>query len=324
MEPDTRDAVVDFVNQWTLRFDCIATKSVLSWLQLHSGKFYEWKKRYGTVNNHNGNVPRYFWLLPEEKDKIVRFYLDHQLDGYRRCAYMMIDSDVVYCSPSTVYRTLSEADVLRRWNRKASKKGTGFDQPEKAHEHWHTDISYVNISSTFYYLVAVLDGFSRYIVHWDICESMKESDVQLVIQRAKERYPAATPRIITDNGKQFTGREFKELIRLHGMTHVTTSPYYPQSNGKIERFHKTIKGECIRPGSPLTQEDAKRLVGKYVTEYNEQRLHSAIGYVTPKDKLEGNADRIHSERDHKLEQARTMRKTTRELDKQLAGVWGRA
>ncbi len=153
---------------------------------------------------------------------------------------------------------------------------------------------------------------------------MKESDVQLVIQRAKEKHPDSSPRIITDNGKQFTGREFKELIRVHGMTHVTTSPYYPQSNGKIERFHKTIKADCIRPGSPLTIEDAQRMVGRYVKEYNELRLHSAIGYVTPKDKLEGNASQIHKERDLKLEAARQARKTHRKLDEQMAGAWGRA
>ena len=148
------------------------------------------------------------------------------------------------------------------------------------------------------------------------------TDVQLVIQRAKEKYPESSPRIITDNGKQFTGREFKELIRLHGMTHVTTSPYYPQSNGKIERFHKTIKADCIRPGCPLTLADAQRLVGKYVTEYNEKRLHSAIGYVTPKDKLDGNSDRIHKERDNKLESARAARKSHHHLDKQWPGAGG--
>lgn len=316
--------MVDFTVYWSGRFECISKKNILSGLSLHPSRFYDWKERYGTLNQHNGQIPRDFWLLPEEKDKIARFYLEHQLDGYRRCAYMMIDADIVYCSPSTVYRVLSDGDLLRRWNRKASKKGTGFEQPESAHEHWHTDISYVNIASTFYYLVAVLDGFSRYIVHWEIRESMKESDVQLVIQRAKEKHPDSSPRIITDNGKQFTGREFKELIRVHGMTHVTTSPYYPQSNGKIERFHKTIKADCIRPGSPLTIEDAQRMVGRYVKEYNELRLHSAIGYVTPKDKLEGNASQIHKERDQKLEAARQARKTHRKLDEQMAGVWGRA
>jgi transposase InsO family protein len=136
---------------------------------------------------------------------------------------------------------------------------------------------------------------------------MTELDVQVVIQRALELFPGETPRIISDNGKQFVSRDFKELIRIHGMTHVRTSPYYPQSNGKIERWHKTIKVECIRPGCALNVEDARRLVGKYVKEYNEVRLHSAIGYVTPKDKLKGRAEIIHRERDSKLEQGRLAR-----------------
>jgi transposase InsO family protein len=311
---------VDFVVYWSDRFDCISQKEVLAGLKLHPGKYYEWKRRYGTPNQHNGQIPRDFWLDQEEKDRIARFYLQHPLDGYRRCAYMMIDQNVVHCSPSTVYRVLAEADILRRWNRKDSKKGTGFEQPEKPHEHWHIDISYVNIAQTFYYLVTILDGYSRYIVHWDLREAMKEHDVQCVVQYARELHPETNPRVISDNGKQFTGRDFKELIRLHGMTHVTTSPYYPQSNGKLERFHKTIKGDCIRPGTPLTLDDAKRMVTKYVTEYNEQRLHSAIGYVTPKDKLEGRAEAIHKERDHKLEHARQMRKERNQVGRGLGAA----
>ncbi len=307
VEPDIRDAVVDFVSYWAECIKCITTKTILTGLGLRPGKYHDWKKRYGTANQHNGCIPRDFWLLQDEKEAIVRFYLNHQTDGYRRCAYMMIDQDIAYSSPSTVYRILAEADALRRWNRKKSRKGTGFDQPLKAHEHWHIDISYVNIASTFYYLITILDGFSRYIVNWDIRESMTELDVQIVVQQAKELYPQEQPRMISDNGKQFTGREFKELIRLHGMTHVRTSPYYPQSNGKLERWHKTIKSECIRPGSPLTLEDAKRIVNSYVREYHEERLHSAIGYVTPKDKLQGRADTVHRERDKKLEQARALR-----------------
>ena len=221
---------------------------------------------------------------------------------------MMIDNDIAYCSPSTVYRVLSNADIIRRWNRKLSKKGTGFIQPLSPHEHWHIDISYVNVSGTFYYLITILDGFSRYIVHTDLRESMKDEDVGVVIQTAKERFPDATPRIISDNGKQFLSRDFKELIRIHGMTHVKTSPYYPQSNGKLERWHKTIKSECIRNGTPLSIDDAKRIITKYVSEYNDVRLHSAIGYVTPKDMLDGKDEIIHQERDDKLEQARKERR----------------
>lgn len=286
----------------------ITAKAVLAGLGVRPAKFYEWERRFGRPNTHNGRTPRWFWVGQDEKDRIVQFYREHPLDGYRRCAYMMIDQDVAYCSPSTVYRILDDAGALRRWSRQPSRKGGGFQQPAKAHEHWHIDISYVNIAGTFYYLTTILDGYSRYIVHWQISESMTEGDVQLVLQRAKELYPSAQPRLISDNGKQFIAKDFKELIRLHGMTHVRTSPYYPQSNGKLERWHQSVKGDCIRPNCPLTLEDAIRLVGAYVEEYNRQRLHSAIGYVTPADKLAGRSEAIHAERDRKLEAARKARR----------------
>ncbi len=98
--------------------------------------------------------------------------------------------------------------------------------------------------------------------------------------------------------------------RPETMTHVRTSPYYPQSNGKLERWNKSIKSECIRPGVPLSLADAERLVVQYVQVYNEQRLHSSLGYITPKDMLEGRQQKIHAERDRKLEQARKQREET--------------
>ena len=134
---------------------------------------------------------------------------------------------------------------------------------------------------------------------------MEERDVETIIQRARERHPGVSPRIISDNGPQFIARDFKEFIRICGMTHVRTSPYYPQSNGKIERWHRSIKSECIRPGTPLSVEDAIRLIEGYVRHYNEVRLHSAIGYVTPADKMCGRDKQIFADRDRKLEEARS-------------------
>src|SRR6202007_3059769 len=131
---------------------------------------------------------------------------------------------------------------------------------------------------TFYYLCSILDGCSRYIVHWEIRETMTEVDVEQIIQRARERFPGEAPRIISDNGPQFVARDFKEFIRICGMTHVKTSPYYPQSNGKMERWFKTLKGGCIRVKTPLSLHDARRVVTNYVEYYNTVRLHSAIGY----------------------------------------------
>jgi putative transposase len=224
---------------------------------------------------------------------------------------MMIDADVAACSPASVYRVLKAAGLLERHNTKPSLKGTGFVQPLAPHQHWHVDVSYLNIAGTFYYLCSLLDGCSRSIVHWEIREAMTEVDVEQIVQRARERFPGVTPRIISDNGPQFVAKDFKEFIRICGMTHVKTSPYYPQSNGKIERFHRTIKGDCIRTQTPLTLEDARRIVADYVEHYNTVRLHSAIGYVTPQAKLEGRDQEILAQRDRKLEAAREQRKQKR-------------
>jgi transposase InsO family protein len=177
----------------------------------------------------------------------------------------------------------------------------------RPHEHWHIDVSYLNICGTFYYFCGVLDGFSRYIVHWEIREAMTEADIEIILERAREKFPNEHPRVISDNGPQFIARDFKDYIRLCGMTHVRTSSYYPQSNGKMERFHQSLKHECIRPKPPLSLDDGRGIVGPYVDHYNNERLHSAIGYVAPRDKLQGRSQAIFEERKRKLIEARERR-----------------
>jgi transposase InsO family protein len=307
---DIRDQVIDFINRWTGKTEIPASRFV-GWLGISSSKFYDWKTRYGKVNEHNAWIPRDHWLDDWEKKAILDFELLYPLEGYRRLTFMMLDADVVAVSPSSVYRVLKAAGRIELFNGSPSKKGTGFQHPLKAHEHWHVDISYINISGTFYYLASLLDGYSRSIVHFEIHESMTEQQIEILIQRAREKFPGVNPRIISDNGPQFIARDFKQFIRICGMTHVKTSPYYPQSNGKLERFHKTLKTECIRPQTPLNLEDARRMVEEYVQHYNNVRLHSAIGYVTPADKLTGREEEIFAARDKKLAEAREQRRQRR-------------
>jgi len=133
--------------------------------------------------------------------------------------------------------TTAVAGVLAgEWSGKPSKKGTGFEQPPQAHQHWHIDVSYLNVCATFYYLCSILDGYSRFLVDWDLRESMTEADIEIILERAKERYPGVKPRIISDNGPQFIAKGFKEFIRISGMTHVRTSPVLPS----IERQNRTL------------------------------------------------------------------------------------
>jgi putative transposase len=313
---DVRDQVVDFVRCWSEKTE-ISVGQFPPWLGIGVSKFYDWRERYGRVNEHNGWIPRDFWLEPWEKEAIIGFHGKNPLEGYRRLTFMMLDHDVVAVSPASVWRVLKQAGLLSRWKSKPSRKGTGFEQPLQPHQHWHVDVSYINLSGTFYYLCSVLDGCSRFLVHWDLRESMKEADIEMILERAKEKYPEAKPRIISDNGPQFIARDFKEFIRISGMTHVRTSPFYPQSNGKIERWHKSLKQECIRPLTPLTVEDARRLIQLYVDHYNTIRLHSALGYVTPQDRLAGRQAEIHAARDRKLEQARSQRQLRRQQTESL-------
>jgi transposase InsO family protein len=289
----------------------IATSRIVSWLQFGRSKYYDWRNRYGKANEHNGFIPRDFWLENWEKEAIEDYFIQHPFEGYRRLTYMMMDEDIVAVSPASVYRVLKSRGLMELRNVKPSKKGTGFKQPLVAHQHWHTDVTYLNLGGTFYYMCSVLDGFSRYIVHWEIRESMKEKDVEIILQRAIEKFPDVSPRLISDNGPQFVAKDFKEFIRINGMTHVRITPCYPQSNGKQERMQGLIKQECIRPKCPNSVQQARKIVAEYVEYYNNKRLHSAIGYVTPKDMLDGKQKQIHAQRDQKLEYARMVRKEKR-------------
>jgi transposase InsO family protein len=314
---DTRDEIVDYVRTWSEKTE-LAVGKIVRWIGIGASKFHDWKKRYGQVNEHNALVPRDHWLEEWEKQAILAFHADHATEGYRRLTYRMMDENLVAASPATVYRVLKQHGCLERWNTQKTGKGQGFQQPLEPHEHWHADISYVNVCGTFYYLVSVLDGASRFLVHWELRESMTEHDVEVVLQRARESFPEVAPRVITDNGPQFIAKDFKEFIRVSGMTHVKTSPYYPRSNGKIERWHQTIKQDCIRPHVPLSIDEARLLVSRFVEEYNHERLHSALGYVTPADKLAGREQEIFAERDRKLDLARERRARNRQAARETA------
>lgn len=271
-------------------------------------KFYDWKKRSNQKNLHNGKTPKDTWIHGDERRAIIDYFAKHPLNGCRRLSFMMIDANVVYVSPNTVYRVLKSEGLIDKKNRGTSQKGTGFDQPSKPHEQWHIDISYINAGGTFYYLCSILDGYSRYIVHWDIKEAMKEDQVEIIVQQALEKFQNTGPRLISDNGPQFRAKEFKVFIKLSGMDQTFTSPYYPQSNGKIERWHKTLKKTCIRPKQPKDLESARKYITEFIDQYNNVRLHGATGYITPKDMLDGKEVKIKEERTAKLKQARDERK----------------
>jgi putative transposase len=135
------------MNRWSRKAE-MAMQHMVRWLGVSSSKFYNWRSRYGKVNEHNSWVPRDHWLEEWEKAAILEFERQHPLEGYRRLAFMMLDADEVAASPSSIYRVLKSAGRLERFNGKPSRKGTGFEQPLRPHEHWHVDVSYINVCGT--------------------------------------------------------------------------------------------------------------------------------------------------------------------------------
>lgn len=303
---ERRDEIVEFVGHWHERSE-IAIGRLLGWIELPRNRYYDWVRRRSLPNRHNALVPKGHWILPWEKQAIIGYASRHLEAGYRRLTWLMIDEDIVAVSPSTTWRVLAEAGLMKRWNGSASGKGNGFEQPLQPHEHWHIDFAYLKLGATFYFLATVLDGCSRAILSWRLSGTMTEADAEIVLQKAREAYPGETPRIISDNGPQFLSKDFKEFIRICEMSHVKTSPYYPQSNGKLERFHRTVKAEGVRPNSPADLEDACRILERYIEDYNGVRLHSAIGYLPPMVRLRGEHFEWQSRRRGRLRQAREAR-----------------
>jgi len=284
---------------------------MLTQLDIRPSKYYNWQKRRHLENQHNGLIPKLHWLLDWEIKAIVDYRLEHMDEGYRRLTYMMLDANLVAVSPSSVYRILKQHNLLLTAWRHEKAKGSGFHQPGRPHQHWHLDISYINFKSTFIFLAALIDGFSRFIVHFEIKLSFESLDIEIMMERARTKYPVENAVLITDNGPQFIAREFKLYLQEVGITHRKTRFYYPQSNGKIERFFQTCKNEAIRRQSYLSVEDLKRQIDEYITNYNYVRLHSSIGYITPNDMLHGYQAAIFDERRRKLKLAQQNRKRQR-------------
>ena len=244
-------------------------------------------------------------ILPAEAAAVLDYALAHPKDGYRRLAWQMVDADVAYLSPSSVYRLLSDADLLYRWKR-GRRAGDRPAPPTRPHERWHTDLMYLRVGEGWYFLVTVLDAYSRYVVHWELLATMTAADVRSVIQQALET-TGAHPQLVTDNGAQFTAAEFKDLVRRFAVEHIRIRTYHPESNGLVERFHRSTR-EALGDEALRTAARARALVGEWVRAYNETRLHAGLGYLPPAEYYRGDPAARQRERRTKLVRGRAERR----------------
>ena len=308
MSLDQKHKVVTIVEMTKTRSEW-TTERVLDYLGICRSNYYRWRKQIkrGMLKDGRGSFPSLDRTLPEEERAVVEYALDHPEEGYRTLAWMMVDEDVAYLCPSTVYRILDKHDLLYRWKR-SMVIGTKPPKPQKPDERWHVDILYLWVMSRWYFLVTVLDAFSRYIVHWRLLFTMASEEVVDVVEEALEKTPGAKPKVVTDRGPQFTGKEFRKVIKRHTLTEIKTRTRHPESNGLIERYHRSFREEGIGDRTPSDYYKACDLIESWVEYYNNDRLHSSIMYLRPIDYYRGNPEELVNERLRKLQNARQHRR----------------
>jgi len=300
--------ILNEINKTNLRSQWPVPR-ILAVLGLKRSVYFAWKRRgeCDDLADKSGGRESIFKILPEEEQAIVDYALAHPADGYRRLCWMMVDEDVAYVSPGTVYNVLNKYDLLYRWKRSQSS-GKPPAKPISPNQRWHTDIMYLWLSGRWYFFVGVIDGYSRYLVHWELLTTMKAEDITLVVHRALEKYPQAKPEIVHDNGSQFTGKEFKKLIQRFKLAQIRIKLHHPESNGTIERFHRSLREEMSDKN--LTDLGQTRvMIGQWIDYYNQQRLHAGIRYLRPVDYHFGNPGQLIKIRINKLTMARIKRKS---------------
>jgi hypothetical protein len=261
-------------------------------------------ERRGIETKHNNNIPKIYFLTPEEVSAIIAYCVSNPLKGYRMQCWEMVDRNVAFVSCSSVYNVIKRNNLDKTWVEAVEMGKQGFDQPNAVHEQWHIDFSYIRVAGAFYYFLGILDGYSRKMLNWKLCMTMEGVNAEILVAETKELYPEAeNPRLISDNGSQFISKDFEELLALLEIGHTFTSANHPQSNGKLERFNRTLKTEHVRRSAYLDYQDACLRMAKWISYYNSERLHSAIWYLTPNDVFDGRTANRLAERKEKLHTA---------------------
>ena len=300
----------------------LGVKRTLEELEINRSTFYEWYRSY-LEDGFDGLKPKvpnrktYWNKIPdEERNKVVELALDRTELSPRELAYHITDNQGWFISESSVYRILKERGLITSPAWIVIAAADEFkDKTTYIHQQWQTDFSYFKIIGWgWYYLATVMDDYSRYIITWELCKNMETDDAKRVVGVAIDESgidEEQRPRLLTDNGSCYISKEFKKFIESEDLGHVQGAPYHPQTQGKIERYHRTMKN-IVKLENYFFPDELRAKLAEFVDYYNNQRYHEALGNVTPADVYFGRAKQIKIQRHEiKMKTLKERRETNR-------------
>ena len=307
----------------------LGVRRTLQELDINRSTFYDWYRRYreGGYDALAARPPhrRRFWnaIPPDVKEKVVETALEHLDKSPRQLAWYLTDMQGYYLSESSVYRILKANDLITSPNYTVLSAKDKFDHPTtRINQLWQTDFTYLKVIHWgWYYLSTVMDDYSRYILAWRLCSGMSADDVKQTLDLAiaesgvEHVYVRHRPRLLSDNGPCYISGELKQYLSDQGLTHTRGRPYHPMTQGKIERYHRSMKNILLLDNY-YYPEALKAEIESFVEYYNYERYHESLDNVTPADVYTGRAAKIIDQRQRIKE--RTMKLRKRNYQKAIA------
>lgn len=306
----------------------IGVNRTLKELGIHKSTFYQWYGRY-LEGGYDGLAPRKRSMncqwnrIPDQhRQRIVEVALDLPHLSPRELAFHITDHVGFFISESSVYRILKRRGLITSPTHIVMRADNEFkDKTTRVNQMWQTDFTYFKIIGWgWYYLSTILDDYSRYIISWELCNNMTSDDAQRSIENALQRTGLKNnnpPRLLSDNGSCYISNNLGEYLGSVGMDHVRGAPNHPQTQGKIERYHRSMKN-IIKLEHYYSPEELKRRLKEFVDYYNNQRYHESLQNVTPADVYFGRDKRILKRRQEmKMRTLKNRRRIYLELKSQI-------
>jgi len=274
-------------------------------LGIHPSTFYNWYAKYRD-QGYDGLLPakrqrRRFWnqVPPWEVERVVQVALDRPELSPRELAYLIIEKHRYFISESTVYRILKSRALITSPAYMVIRASDSFKKKTSVvNQMWQTDFTYLKVVGWgWYYLSTIMDDYSRYIIYWELCKSMKDVDVERCVEQALNRanlVPDQRPKLLSDNGPCYKSTELKDFLDAKGIQHINGSPYHPQTQGKIERYHRSMKN-IIKLDNYYIPEELERRLMEFVDYYNNHRYHESLKNLKPVGVYLGRGEKILQE-----------------------------